>query len=175
MKQLQQPQQHQGFSLLELLMTIGIVGIASMLAMSSMSAFLGASDGENYAKELAKSINFSRTQSVATGQTVTLCPIVEGVCANVWSNDITIFIDAANNRTLGTNTILRIVEAIPSGDALSYTGTALGISFYPDGSIGDSDNGVFTFLQNNICDDNVKGVDVNNSGRARFIASPGCT
>lgn len=171
----QPPCKQGGFTVLELMMTVGIVGIAAMIAMSSMSGLLGANDGENYAKDLAKTINFSRAQSIASGQTVTLCPLVDGQCANVWSNDITIFVDAANNRTLGANTVLRILEAIPSKDGLAYTGTALGISFYPDGSIGDDDNGVFTYQQNKTCDDNVKGVDVNNSGRARYIKAPGCT
>jgi type IV fimbrial biogenesis protein FimT len=167
-------QQQRGFTFLELIITVGIIGIASMLAVSSMSSLMGSSSGEDYAKGLSKSINFSRIQAVSTGQTVTMCPIVEGICANLWTNDITIFVDTANNRTLGGNAVLKIIEAIPSKDDLTYTGTALGISFYPDGSIGDDDNGVFSYLQNKACDGNVKGVDVNNSGRARFIASPSC-
>lgn len=170
-----QPKRQRGFTFLELIVTVGIVAIASGLAISSMSSLLGSSSGEDYAKQLAKSINFSRVQSISTGQTVTLCPIVSGVCANVWGNDITIFVDSGNNRTLGTNTVLRIIDAIPSRNSMTYTGTALGISFYPDGSIGDDDNGVFTYLQNSTCDENVKAVDVNNSGRARYIDAPGCT
>lgn len=161
--------------MVELLITLGIVAIASTLAFSSMSSLMGESSSEDFSRTLAKTVNFSRVQSVSTGQTVTLCTVVDGICANDWTQDITIFVDASNNRTLGTNTILRIVEAIPSQDQLTYTGTALGISFYPDGSIGDSDNGVFTYKVNNACDLSTRGVDVNNSGRARFIENITCS
>ena len=164
-----------GFTLLELLITLGIVGIASTLAISSMTSLMGESSSDNFTSTLSKTVNFSRIQSVSTGQTVTLCTVVDGICANDWSQDITIFVDANNNRTLGTNTVLRIVEAIPSQDQLTYTGTALGISFYPDGSIGDSDNGVFTYMVNKACDLSTRGVDVNNSGRARFIEKITCS
>lgn len=163
-----------GFTLLELLITLGIIAIASGLAIASMSALMDDSDGENYAREFVKTINYSRLQAVSSGQTVTLCPLVSGTCSSDWSKDITIFIDANNNRTLGTNTVLRIVEAIPSQNSLTYTGTALGISFYSDGSIGDSDNGSFSYYQNKVCDTSARGIDINNSGRARYIEQLSC-
>ena len=164
-----------GFTLLELLITLGIVAIASTIALASMSALMNDSKGENYMRELVKSINFSRVQAVSSGQTVTLCPIVEGICANDWTKDITVFVDASNNRVLGTNTVLRIIEAVPSQDRLSYTGTSLGISFYSDGSIGESDNGVFSYYPNSSCDTSSRGADINSTGRARFIEQVSCS
>jgi type IV fimbrial biogenesis protein FimT len=164
-----------GFTMLELLITLGIVGIAATLALSSMTTLIGESSSEDFTRTLSKTVNFSRVQSVSTGQTVTLCTVVDGICANDWTQNITIFVDASNNRTLGTNTVLRIIDAIPSQDQLTYTGTALGISFYPDGSIGDSDNGVFTYMVNRACDLSARGVDVNNSGRARFVEQITCS
>jgi type IV fimbrial biogenesis protein FimT len=164
-----------GFTLLELLITLAIVGIMSTLALSSMSALTNDNKSENYVKELAKSVNFSRLQSVSTGQTVTLCPLVDGICVSDWSQDITIFIDANNNRTVAGNTVLRIVEKTPSQDQLSYSGSALGISFYPDGSIGDNDGGVFSYYPQSSCDTSARGIDINNSGRARFIENVTCS
>ena len=163
-----------GFTLLELLITLAIVGIASTIAITSLTALTADTSSETFSRDLSKTISYARVQSVSIGQTVTLCPIVSGICANDWSKDITLFVDASNNRTLGTNQVLRIIEAIPSKDSLSYSGTALGISFYSDGSIGDDDNGVFNYYVNKVCDVNAKGVDVNNSGRARYIQSITC-
>ena len=169
------PRHQQGFTLLELFITIGIVGIASMLALASMSFLLDESGSDDYARELAKTVNFSRVQAVSIGQTVTMCTIVSGVCANDWTKDITIFVDAGNNRTLGANQVLKIIEAVPTADGLSYTGTSLGISFYSDGSIGEGDDGVFTYKVKKACDLMSRGVDVNAAGRARFIESVTCT
>lgn len=164
-----------GLTILELFITMGIVAIASTLALSSISFLLESSEAEDYTRDLAKTVNFSRVQAVSIGQTVTLCTVVSGVCANDWTKDITIFVDANNNRTLGTNQVLRIVEAIPTTDELGYTGTSAGISFYSDGSIGDSDSGVFTYKTNKVCDLKTKSVDVNGSGRARYIDSVTCS
>lgn len=164
-----------GLTILELFVTLGIVAIVSTLALSSISFLMSSSKAEDFARNLAKTVNFSRVQAVSTGQTVTLCTLVDGVCTNDWTKDITIFVDSNNNRTLGTNTVLRIVEAIPTSDSLSYTGTALGISFYPDGSIGDTDSGVFTYKINNTCDTSTRSVDVNGSGRARYIENVTCS
>lgn len=163
-----------GFTLLELLMTLAIIGIASTIAISSLTALTSDTNSETFVRDLTKSVNFSRLQAVSIGQTVTMCPIVSGICANDWSQDITVFVDSSNNRTLGTNQILRIIEAIPSKDSLSYTGTALGISFYSDGSIGDDDNGTFSYYVNKSCDVHAKGIDINNAGRARYIESLSC-
>ncbi len=167
--------QQLGLTILELFITLGIVAIASTLALASLSFLMGSSQAENYTRELTKAVNFSRVQAVSTGQTVTMCTIESGTCVNDWSKDITIFVDSNNNRTLGTNQVLRIIEAIPSSDGLSYTGTSAGISFYPDGSIGDGDNGVFTYKVDNSCDVKSRSVDVNASGRARFIESVSCS
>lgn len=164
-----------GLTILELFITMGIVAIVSTLALSSISYLMDSSKAEDYTRELAKTVNFARVQAVSTGQTVTLCTLVDGACANDWTKDITIFIDSGNNRTLGTNTVLRIVEAIPSSDSLSYTGTAAGISFFPDGSIGDDDSGVFTYKINNTCDTKTRSVDINATGRARYIENVTCS
>lgn len=166
---------HQGFTLLELMMTLAIVGIASTIAITSLTALTADTNSETFSRDLAKTISYARVQSVSIGQTVTLCPLVNDICANDWSKDITVFVDASNNRKLGTNRVLQIIEAIPSKDSLSYSGTALGISFYSDGSIGDDDNGVFSYYLNKACDVHAKGVDVNNSGRARYIENLGCS
>lgn len=174
MKTVSSKKYQSGLTLLELIVTLGIVGVVSTLGMSSMSSLLDASDSDNYIRELTKTVNFSRVQSVSTGQTVTLCTIVDNICANDWTKDITVFIDSGSNRTLGANAVLRILEAVPAQDTLSYTGTALGISFYPDGSIGDTDNGTFTYKANNACNVNSRGTDVNGTGRARYIDTVTC-
>jgi type IV fimbrial biogenesis protein FimT len=155
-----------GFTLLELMVTVAIVGIGSMIAIPSMTGLLTGSDHDNYINALSKSVNFSRVQAVSSGQTVTLCGITNGVCGDDWSQGITIFVDANNDRTLADNQVLKIIEAVRAEDVLTFSG-GLGISFYPDGSIGDDDNGAFTLLSNNVCDANSRGLDVNNAGRAR--------
>jgi Tfp pilus assembly protein FimT len=164
-----------GLTLFELFITLGIVGIASTIAITSMTSLMDSSSTEDYARGLAKTVNYTRFQAVSIGQTVTLCAVVNGSCANDWSKELTIFVDANNDRTLGTNTVLKIIEAVPSQDQLSFSGTALGISFYPDGSIGDSDNGVFTYKANGQCDVHTKGVDVNNTGRGRYVDTVTCS
>ena len=163
-----------GFTLLELIITLAIVGIASTIAITNLTALTKDTDSETYSRDLAKTISYARVQSVSIGQTVTLCPMESGACTTDWSKALTLFVDANNNRTLGDNQVLRIIEAIPDKDSLSYSGTSAGISFYSDGSIGEDDNGSFSYHVNKICDTTAKGVNVNNSGRARFIESVSC-
>ena len=163
-----------GFTLLELIITLAIVGIASTIAITSLTALTKDTDSETYSRDLSKTISYARIQSVSIGQTVTLCPIKSGICTTDWSKELTLFVDANNNRTLGDNQILRIIEAIPEKDSLSYSGTSAGISFYSDGSIGEDDNGSFSYYVNKVCDTTAKGVNVNSSGRARYIESVTC-
>jgi len=157
----------QGFTLIELMVAIAVVAILSAVALPSMSNFLVKMRVDNEISEMQRLLLTARNMAINTGKNTTVCPLSSGVCTTNWEGEISVFTNGAN--TLATNNtfaapdeLVKIKEAIKSGDKLQYSQTS--VIYSPEGVLLTT-AASFSYCPKDKAD-RARGIDVSVSGRS---------
>jgi type IV fimbrial biogenesis protein FimT/type IV fimbrial biogenesis protein FimU len=91
-----------------------------------MSDFLVKMRVDNEVTEMQRLLLTARNMAINTGKNTTVCPLSSGGCTSNWQNEISVFTNGSNN--IATNNtfaapdeLIKIKDAIKSGDRLQYT------------------------------------------------------
>jgi len=157
----------QGFTLIELMVAIAVVAILSAIALPSMSDFLVRMRVDNEISEMQRLLLTARNMAINTGRNTTVCPLVSGVCTTNWGGEISVFTNDVNtlansNAFAGNDELIKVKDAIRTGDKLQYTHVS--VIYSPAGRL------LTTAASFNYCPkDEVnrnRGIDISVSGRS---------
>ena len=116
--------QQNGFTIIELMVTVAILGVMVSIAIPSFSEWTVRMRVDNEISSLHRLILTARNTSVNMGLPVTMCPLNGNTCVGGdWNDEVSVFIDVDNGGDFdaGTDTIIRVKDAIKTGDTLSYS------------------------------------------------------
>jgi type IV fimbrial biogenesis protein FimT len=104
-----------GFTLIELMVTVAIAAILLALAVPNFSGTLKASRTSSQIRELANALTYARSEAVARGQEVRMCPSSNQTsCGGTWSQGWIIFLNP-NEDDVYDNTkeeLLRVYQGV---------------------------------------------------------------
>ncbi len=157
-----------GFTLIELLFTVAILGILSGLVAPYLNKFLTGIRVDNEISELNRLLLTARNSAINLGNNVIVCPKTTKCTAN-WQNEISVFVDNNNNGDFDAgDTVLKVKEAIKSGDKLQYAQTSL--IYTPTGTLtGGAAVSPFNYCPYGFSE-NSRGIIVSPSGRSYLTA-----
>lgn len=157
----------QGFTLVEVMVAIAVISIISAIALPNMSNFLVKMRVDNEISEMQRLLLTARNMAINTGKNTTVCPLSSGVCTTNWQNEISVFTNSAN--TLVTNNtfaapdeLVKIKEAIKSGDTLDYS--QVSVVYTPTGRLITTADS-FSYCPKDK-DDQARGISISLSGRS---------
>ncbi|WP_428242496.1 GspH/FimT family pseudopilin [Gynuella sp.] len=87
-----------GFSVIELMLVIAVAGILVAVAMPAFSTLLETNKVKSALFILQNQIQTARESAVFNNTTVTMCPLFQGKCTDLWSKGYSIFYDQNANR-----------------------------------------------------------------------------
>jgi len=129
----------QGFSLLEIMLVLALVALLFTLALPACQGLLQRWALSREAQTLADDLRHARTQALARGQAVSICPSLDGLsCASHtdWGQGWLIFLDADANRLVSASeTVLyqhRVTPVVRSISSNSGAARA-GLTYQPNG------------------------------------------
>ncbi len=118
------PPKNRGFTIIELMVTIAIVSVIAAIAMPNLNAFLVRMRVDNEVSEMHRLLLTARNNAINSGLDTTVCPLDGGsTCTNNWKGTISVFTNASGvaNKMDGTDTLIKIKEAIKANDKLELT------------------------------------------------------
>lgn len=172
-----------GFTLIEVMVAIAVVAILSVVALPNMSNFLVKMRVDNEISEMQRLLLTARNMAINTGRNTTVCPLSSsGACTNNWQNEISVFTNNANTLANGVNfsasttttdadgnsntvindELIKVKEAINSGDRLQSTQTS--VIYTPSGRLLTAAANFSYCPQGK--DDSSRGIVVSVSGRS---------
>lgn len=163
--------QKRGFTLVEVMVAIAVVAIISAIALPTMSSFLVKMRVDNEISEIQRLLLTARNMAINTGKNTTVCPLSGGACTTNWHNEISVFTNsdnslATNNTFAAPDELVKIKDAIRSGDKLQYTQKS--IIYTPDGRLLTTSANFSYCPQDN--EDYSRGISISLSGRS-YISS----
>lgn len=131
-----------GFNIIELMVTIVILGIMIVAAAPSLGEFIDEMRLTSRANDTLAFLNYARSESSKRGSRVTVCvSSTQATCDTAgtdWAVGVISFIDTnANGQVDAGETILRVMDAMPTGFVINATtlfATAYYFDFRPSGA-----------------------------------------
>jgi type IV fimbrial biogenesis protein FimT len=168
-----------GFSLIELMMTLAILAVILGIAAPALSSFVKNSRVTGKTNDFLANLAVARSESAKRGVRVTICassnsttptPSCTGGGSTGWNQGYIVFADANADGayTAGTDTLLRVAEALGTNSTLASTGltNADWLQYRPSGNTNvPASGGSFK-----LCDDRA-----GNFGRTITISITGRT
>ncbi len=162
-----------GFTLVDSLIALVISSILFSAVLPSFQDIWAKHQSRVLVAELAGLINFARIQAVSKGQSVALCPYVDGIsCGKDWSQGVMVFEDPNRDGKIEEeDKVLRVLNNFPNGTQLSWRsfGGKNALRFDPSGTtyLG---NGTFSYCPANNNNQYANQIVLNYTGRIRFAA-----
>jgi len=131
---LHRPRRAKGFSIIELMVTVAVVGVTAVIALPAMGDFVSDMRISAKTNDLLAFFNLARSEAAKRGARVTICiSSDQATCATGgtdWAAGALAFIDGdANGQVNGTDTILRVLDAMPANFTVTAT-TAFATGYY---------------------------------------------
>ena len=122
-----------GFTLIELLITILVASLLMALAVPAFNSFIENNRIASSTNELVSALAVARSEAIHRRETASLCSSTDlASCAGSanWETGWILFSDRNGNGAIdGTDVLLRVWEAIPTGHTLTATGGMTRVSF----------------------------------------------
>lgn len=155
-----------GFTLIELMVSVSVTSILAAIAVPNFSDFIIKIRVDNEISQLHRMLLMTRNTAINSGQKTILCPLDNNSqCTTQWQNELSIFADVNDNKLFDANEkVIKIKEAITTGDTLVYGKTRNKITFKPTGQLSGLANGTFRYCPKNHINHS-RGIVVARSGR----------
>jgi type IV fimbrial biogenesis protein FimT len=125
-----------GFTLIETITVISIVGILFAIGVPSFRSIRAAGRVSTEINGLLGDLQFTRSEALKRGQTVTACVSSDGaacVTSSLWQRGWIVFSDADGDAVVDSGeTVLRVQRPLNGGDSI-VGGTLSSITFNRDG------------------------------------------
>lgn len=162
---------NKGFTLVEVIVAIAVVAILSAIALPSLNNFMVKMRVDNEVSEMQRLLLTARNIAINTGKNTTVCPLASGVCTTNWDDEISVFTNdsnnvATNNTYAAPDELVKIKEAIRSGDELQFGNTS--VIYAPSGQLITA-SGTFSYCPKGEADES-RGIDLSISGRSYLSA-----
>ena len=167
------PHHNQGASLTELLICIFIVLVTCGISMPNYAEIIAKSRIDTHLSKYEKALMLGRLTAIDQQTFVTICPLVDGACAQQWKNNVFLFIDHNGNKKLDESDVILIeLDAVFANDEFSYPRDA--ITYRGDGSIAFMQSGSFIYCIEQFPHLNGNRLSVSQVGRVRIRDTKKC-
>ncbi len=155
-----------GFTLIELMVSVSVTSLLAAIAVPNFNDFIIKMRVDNEISKLHRMLLITRNVAINSGQKTILCPLDNSFqCTTQWQNELSVFTDINNNKLFDANEkIIKIREAITTGDTLVYGKTRNKITFKPTGQLSGLANGTFRYCPKSY-KNHSRGLVVARSGR----------
>jgi type IV fimbrial biogenesis protein FimT len=158
-----------GFTLIELIVSSSVIMIMISIGVPALKAFLVELRVDKEISTLCRLLLITRNSAINENKTVTLCPLNNAnTCENQWQNDLSVFIDANNNKIYepaSGERLISIKQSIFDGDILQYGNTRNGLTYAATGHLsGWGQNATFKYCPKGYAEKS-RGIVVSVSGR----------
>ncbi|MGC1332387.1 GspH/FimT family pseudopilin [Pseudomonas sp.] len=107
-----------GFTMVEMLVTVAIFAIMAAIALPSYTTIIANNRADTETGDFYRALNYARLEAINRGLSVRITPSTSGV----WTSALNITLSSAG-------TSLRVIPAMSSSAALSFSTTAAYIEF----------------------------------------------
>lgn len=126
-----------GFTLVELMITLVVAAILLAVGVPLFSGVLASNRAAAEVNSLVTTLRFARTEAVARGRAVSVCPRKEGStteCDTAWDNGWLVFVDLDRDGVIdsGSDSVIRVFDS-DADDAIQYTSSSDSLTFNPTG------------------------------------------
>lgn len=164
-----------GFTLVELMITLAIAAILLTMAVPSFSSFVRGNRATTQTNDLIATLQLARGEAIKSNRRVSICMSSDqSTCSGTnWASGWIVFTDTdANGTRAGTETLIRVHEALPNS-TLTVAGfsTANYVQYLSTGFISSTSAGTFTLTQSGCTTPGV--VNIATTGRVALTSSAG--
>ncbi|WP_407070163.1 GspH/FimT family pseudopilin [Marinobacter sp.] len=159
-----------GLTLIELCIALTILSIITFTATSYSLNLIKSGRGQHAIQSAYQAFKLARSEAITSGTIVTVCPLdLSNRCGNSWDQDLFVFRDADNSRSLTNDeTIIRRIQ-VPSVGALMPAPRSR--RYFQFGPLGEAKGtlGNVTYCPKNPNDKHlIRQLIMNFAGRVRF-------
>lgn len=130
-----------GFTIIEVMLVMVILGVLMAVAAPSIRSMIATNRIATESGDLVQDLQYARSEASAKGQRVSICiRNAAGTACNAegaWTDGWMVFIDSPNAGAFGTvngtDRILKVHEALTSGNTFVLAPNAAFINFRPSG------------------------------------------
>ena len=127
-----------GFSLMEMLIVISVVAVLLALAIPTFKFVTQSNRSTSEINGLLSNLQLARAEAIKEGQTVSVCPSIDGVscsgASNAWQTGWLVFSDTGIIGTIdGTDFVVRMQNAFTGTDSLQTDHNVSVITFSREG------------------------------------------
>tara|TARA_R110001583_G_scaffold1152_17_gene9608 strand:- start:34 stop:552 length:519 start_codon:yes stop_codon:yes gene_type:complete len=148
------------------MVSVSVTSLLAAIAVPNFNDFIIKMRVDNEISKLHRMLLITRNVAINSGQKTILCPLDNSFqCTTQWQNELSVFTDINNNKLFDANEkIIKIREAITTGDTLVYGKTRNKITFKPTGQLSGLANGTFRYCPKSY-KNHSRGLVVARSGR----------
>ncbi len=160
-----------GFSLIELMIALTIVAIVALMAFPSFQSTVERNRVSSSLKDFSTSVKFARSEAVKQSSTVTICASSDqATCTGNWEQGWIVFtdVDAAGDFDGGTDTLIRVHDAIHSTHQLRFDGTNSSFVTFSSRGYAAGQSGTFKLCLGSDKIKFAKGLVLQATGSLRF-------
>lgn len=126
-----------GFTIIELMFVVALIAVLLSIGAPALTTMVMNNRISTAAGDLMSDFTFARATAISRSQRVGICASSDLAACNgsSWGQGWIIYMDANNNGDFdtGTETIVRVREALAAGLTVTPTPSALSIVFRPSG------------------------------------------
>ena len=135
---LERPSRADGFSLMETLIVIAVVALLMALAIPTFKYVTQSNRSTSEINGLLSNLQLARAEAIKEGQSVSLCPSLDGAtcsgASNAWQTGWLVFSDTGVVGTIdGADFIVRVQNAFAGNDTLQTDHNVTVITFSREG------------------------------------------
>lgn len=157
-----------GFTLLELVLVLSILAIASGFAVPNFANWSDRSKQKTIVNEIHTAFSLARWTAATHRSNVTLCPLSSAnECIDDWHREISVFLDANNDKRPDSGEILRVVSPRIDGFTLFSRTAGRGYFQFDDRGMNHGALGSLVLCPENVESGAMTYMAVNMGGRFR--------
>jgi type IV fimbrial biogenesis protein FimT len=163
--------QQSGFTFIELMITIAVLAVIAALAAPNFRDTLERNRVQASIQDVSAALRYARSEAIKRNGRVTICASSDqATCTGSWNQGWIIFqdVDAAGDFDAGTDTLLRVNQAITLGHTLTFTGAVTTHVTFNSRGFTTGQSGTFKLCNKDKKNALARGVILQSTGSLRF-------